>query len=119
MVGGCWVREIADQIRLLMSAVAPVHGAIVDTGRRMEPWPGVTACTTRVPENDHSGYKGVGQKCDDDEVADLCVGHHRERTERVGTFYGMPIEVERVLRATAIERARGKVGRWRKPAIAF
>lgn len=92
LVGSCWVRDMV---------------------------PNATPCTTRVTQNDHSAYKGVGQKCDDDDTADICVGHHQERTDRTGTFDGMPIELEREYRAKAIDRARAKVARWRDPAIPF
>lgn len=49
--------------------------------------PEPTTCQGRV-EADHAGARGLNEKADDVTCIPICTKHHRERTDRFGTFAG-------------------------------
>jgi len=72
---------------------------------RPDPFRDPTPCTGRV-QADHMGMRGLGQKADDSTCAPMCERHHRERTDKFGSFAHVSREDLRAWCARAIARTQ-------------
>ena len=87
-----------------------------------ESFPDATPCSggpLDFVEADHSVNAGLSNKGADRATIPLCNGHHRERTDHVGTFANVPLDIEREWRAQMVSEHNARYAAERSSSFPF